>query len=236
MVSLSNNWITEGQIDFEYKKYIALAYIKQISDSFSENKLYPHLSELLQHYRSLIEIKTNAQKIEFGGHKTIGTIDLANKKIVYESNLILSEIFDEVNKIIDFSIPLFYQTICNGKELFLELESSLTMQSIGIRPLNTDEGYLILQNKELNLLHVFNYSLSFYEAVEGNSRLLYTRYIDSFKTNLNWNPESTKQYLLEKYHHLPNPAVFYFESKKSLPFNETYLPLVKRYLVSKLAA
>ena len=46
MSSLSTNWITEKHIDFEYKKYVLLGYLQHVNESFTENKLYPSLSEL----------------------------------------------------------------------------------------------------------------------------------------------------------------------------------------------
>ncbi len=59
MATLNKNWITEKAIDFEYKKYILLAYLKQVSQNFEENKLYPSLAELIGHYKLLISIKEN---------------------------------------------------------------------------------------------------------------------------------------------------------------------------------
>lgn len=236
MVNLTNNWITEGHIDFEYKKYLVLAYLKQTQDTFAENKLYPQLSELLNHYKSLIDYKNGSHTIEFGSQKRISSLDFLNTRVIYETSLPQHELIDEVNRIIDFSIPLFYSTICDGKELFLKFESLLSIQSIGIKPLNLNEGYCILKDVESNQLEVFYYALSFYKAGLDNNRILHTRHIASFKQNVKWNPESTKQYLISQNKELPNPAVFYIESRETLPFVETYLPLAKRYLVSKLAA
>ncbi len=40
MSTLPKNWLTEGLIDFEYKKYILLSYTQQVKGSFKERKLY----------------------------------------------------------------------------------------------------------------------------------------------------------------------------------------------------
>ena len=61
MPSLSTNWITEKHIDFEYKKYVLLAYLQHVSAHFTENKLYPDLSELITHYRNVLSLKENKQ-------------------------------------------------------------------------------------------------------------------------------------------------------------------------------
>ena len=57
--NLSKNWITEGIIDFEYKKYILLAYLQHIKSEFDERKLYPMLSDLFFHYQNLLQFKEN---------------------------------------------------------------------------------------------------------------------------------------------------------------------------------
>lgn len=54
---LSDNWITTNHIDFEYKKYILLAYLQHVNDCFEETKLYPALSELVKHYRNLVALR-----------------------------------------------------------------------------------------------------------------------------------------------------------------------------------
>ena len=36
MQFLDKNWITENHIDFEYKKYVLLAYLQHVSEHFTE--------------------------------------------------------------------------------------------------------------------------------------------------------------------------------------------------------
>ena len=52
---LSETWITDHTIDFEYKKYLLLAYFKEVEDYFSQTKLYPYYSGLKNHYKTLID-------------------------------------------------------------------------------------------------------------------------------------------------------------------------------------
>ena len=53
MENLKDNWLTEGLIDFEYKKYQLLGYLQKVKDSFNRVELYPFLSDLVFHYRNL---------------------------------------------------------------------------------------------------------------------------------------------------------------------------------------
>ena len=63
MENLSKNWFVEGWIDFEYKKYILLAYLQKIKNSFDQVELYPHLSNVIQHYEDLLRYNNQQQNI-----------------------------------------------------------------------------------------------------------------------------------------------------------------------------
>ena len=53
MEKLSKDWLTQGLIDFEYKKYLLLAYLQKAKKSFEKVELYPFLADLVFHYRNL---------------------------------------------------------------------------------------------------------------------------------------------------------------------------------------
>ena len=63
MDQLKENWLTEGLVDFEYKKYLLLAYLKKVKESFTRMELYPFLSDLVFHHRNLMAIKENKAMI-----------------------------------------------------------------------------------------------------------------------------------------------------------------------------
>ena len=54
-MKLKENWLTEGLIDFEYKKYQLLAYLKRVKDSFNKVELYPFLSDLVFSFSPLLQ-------------------------------------------------------------------------------------------------------------------------------------------------------------------------------------
>ena len=64
MERLNENWITENHIDFEYKKYLLLAYLQHVSERFTETKLYPAFGELVQHYRNLVSLRDQKKNLE----------------------------------------------------------------------------------------------------------------------------------------------------------------------------
>ena len=87
MNSLSKNWITESHIDFEYKKYVLLAYLQKVSEEFTEQRLYPSLSELIEHYRNLKELKSGKQHLFANFKSSLVNIDLEQFKLIYESDI-----------------------------------------------------------------------------------------------------------------------------------------------------
>ncbi len=80
MKQLNLNWITEGLMDFEYKKYLLLAYLQEVSRDFDEKKLYPVLSDLVMHYNNLITIKRNKTYVSNQFPKQISKIDISYKR------------------------------------------------------------------------------------------------------------------------------------------------------------
>ena len=53
MATLSENWITENHIDFEYKKYVLLGYLQKVKEHFNEQKLYPNFYNELSTQQNL---------------------------------------------------------------------------------------------------------------------------------------------------------------------------------------
>ncbi|MDG2370865.1 MAG: hypothetical protein P8M12_09490, partial [Flavobacteriales bacterium] len=86
MDNLTKNWFVEGWIDFEYKKYILLAYLQKIKKSFDQVELYPHLSNIIQHYEDLIRYNEQQINIKSSFQKDLKKIDLNKIKLEFNSN------------------------------------------------------------------------------------------------------------------------------------------------------
>ena len=134
MGTLSENWLTEDLMDFEYKKYLVLAYLQNIKAHFNEQKLYPDFAELIAHYKNLKVLKNNTQALENNFKKTLSGIDTINLKLQYKS-VIDDESLNELKQIITFSEPLFEQELEKGKSIFDFAEQHIVTNHIGILPL-----------------------------------------------------------------------------------------------------
>ena len=116
MATLNNNWLTEKYIDFEYKKYILLAFLQDVDKDFEMQKLYPSLRELITHYRQLVTLKEKKDEMYKGFPQSAESIDTENMRIVYQKMVEDREIMNQLETIVDFSIPHFQQYLAEGQK------------------------------------------------------------------------------------------------------------------------
>lgn len=231
MSKLGKNWITEKHIDFEYKKYLLLAYLQDVDEHFECNKLYPHLSELINHYKTLVQLKENKGNLFNKFPSKITSADLDNFKLVYEKILEDDKIMQEIESIIEFSLPHFEHYMIEGKKIYDFFESNISIFPIGVMPLKKDEGYFILKDGDSKETKVFQFNISLFESSGEKMRGINTEYVCSYEYNIGKTYERIKQKLIKDYDELPNPATYAIESDFEIPVQETLLPLAKRSLV-----
>ena len=235
MGTLSENWLTEDLMDFEYKKYVFLAYLQNVESHFKEQKLYPDFSELIAHYKNLILIKNNTLSLEHQFKKSLKGIDFENLKLTYHS-VIEDESLNDLKQIITFCEPLFQQELGKGKSIFDFAEQQIMAEPIGILPLYKTEGYFILHPYQSNQVSVYNYQFSKINLLNEDVYGLTTNYFSSYTLSLSKPIDSLKLELIHTNPEMPNPAVYLFKANAQLPTDETFLPIAKRMLYKKLAA
>ena len=232
MATLGKNWITENHIDFEYKQYILLAYLKEVTENFKENKLYPKLSELFDHYKQLIAIKENKQNIIASFPKRIKQIDMENLKLKYENFIADDAMMKEIENIVNYSMPQFEHSISEGKKIYDFIEKHINIYPVGVVPLySKNNGYLLLQDGKNNEIKAYEYLIKLFEQSDVKYRGIYISYIDSYTKNLSNTMQSIKIDLIHKNKKYPNPATYAIETDVVFPYEESFLPIAKRYLV-----
>lgn len=231
---LSDNWITEQHIDFEYKKYLLLAYLQHVSERFEEIRLYPALSELVKHYRNLVALRDQKKNLFDAFPEKLTQTDLQHFKLVYEKLCTDDQLMQEIQHIISFSIPQFEQHISEGKKIYDFIESKLNIFPVGIVPLHTDAGYFFIRNGEYPQTYVYEYQITIFDQPNERYRAISVQYINAFENTLRNTYENIKRDLIDFNRQLPNPATYVIESELTLPIDETLLPLAKRSLVKFL--
>jgi hypothetical protein len=231
MKSLSETWFADGYIDFELKKYTLLAYLQEVNKYFNENKLYPQLADIIFHYNNIVAFRENKKFLQEQFPKKFTGIQLQKIQLLYEQMIEDDEMMNELEDIIHFAAAEMHSTINNGTEIYELVEDKLTINPIGIIPLEQNEGYFFLSASDSKDTRVYYYRLSIFEKRDEKYRSIRTDYINSWYRSLVTTYESIKTDLIRHRNMLPNPAVYAIESGLTYPVEETLLPIAKRSLV-----
>ena len=236
MKFLNKNWIIEGTIDFEYKKYILLAYLKEVKENFSNKKLYPFLSDLISHYKNLVSIRENKKLMYENFPDKMTRTDFENLSFIYEKIVEDDDMMEQIEEILSYAIPKVDQHLREGKDIYEYIEENLNIYTIGIYPLFPDEGYFFIIQSGDKTTKVFEFQITIFQNSGERFRGIHTKYIDSFKKSITNTYQSIKIELIKRYKKkLPNPATYVIESAIPCPFDETLLPIAKRSLVKYIS-
>jgi len=233
---LSASWISEGWMDFEYKKYILLAYLKYVKEHFDGSRLYPPLAELAEHYENLVVLRDNTRKLEGSFPKDIQGINWKRLELTYERLASDNQAIAVISEIVEFAIPEMHSLILEGKELYDWAEHQMNMEKIGLEPLYKDEGYLLLHPESGSDVFVYRYRMSLIERYNEKFRALNTEYVETSRRDMVNSFENMKHSLIRRFRDLPNPAAFLIRSRFHLPLGETFLPIARRMLMKELGS
>jgi len=234
MTELKQDWITSGLIDFEYKKYILLAYLNGVKENFTNHRLFPFLSDLVFHYRNLLSIKENKKLIYENFPKSVSKADFEKLKISYHKIIEDDEMMSEIEDILEFSISNMKGLLDEGKDVYEYVEENVEIVPVGLSPLYANEGYIFISEKAVGEMKIFRYLITVFENADEKFRGVHTNFLESVTKNVNSTYENIKLNLIKKYNELPNPATYLVNSKIYLPFDETLFPVAKRLLVKHI--
>ena len=234
--SLSLDLFTQVQSDFEMRQLKILAALKGISDDFQANRIYPHLSGLVELRNTLIDIKHRLEDLRNEFPKRIKNIDLVNKIIEHEVVFVDGSDLSKVEDLIEWSLPYLEAKIEEGKTIFEFVNDEIKVEEVGIVPSYIDEGYFFVPDNEEEKLLLFQYEISIFQSAKDRYRSLKTEFlkaVDQGRALL--SPNSIKLELIRENKKLPNPATYAFQTELDFPFNETIFPVVKRKLMRQLS-
>ena len=236
MAVLSNYWLTEGCIDFEYKKYQLLAFLQEVSQQFKEKKLYPRLSELVTHYENLQFFTEQKRLVANGFPKQISQLDFEHFTIQYQTLAEDDRLMQELNDIAAFALPELQYKLDEGKDLYETVVEQLQIFPVGIVPLRNEEGYLMLSDFLKKWISVYYYEITLFENAKEPYRGIKTTHLADYRVSISHHYETIRYELLAQRKELHNAATYVVEFKQSFPLPETMLPIAKKTLVRELAA
>jgi hypothetical protein len=235
MDKLSKDWLTHGLIDFEYKKYVLLGYLKTVKESFGRIELYPYMADLVFHYRNLMAVKENKSLIRESFPKEISLEEIRKLEISYRQMIEDDAIMSELESIIEFAIPQIKDSLKEGSVIYEYVESQCEIAPVGVTPLYANEGYLFVTQPPQKETNVYRYQVSIFEDSQEQLRSLNTQFIESVEKKPFYSYENMKLDLIRKYKDLPNPAAYLVLSKMKFPFVETLMPVAKRLFVKHIS-
>jgi len=236
MEKLPKDWLTQGLIDFEYKKYLLLAYLQTVKQSFSRVELYPFLADLIFHYRNLLDVKANKTLIRESFPKEISLEEFKKLELRYRELVEDDSIMNELESVIEFAIPQIRDSVEEGTIIYDYVESQCEISPVGLTPLYANEGYLFVTQPPEKETNVYRYQVSIFEDSKEQLRGLNTVFVESVDKNPLYTYENIKLDLIKRYKDMPNPAAFLLLSRMKFPFTETLMPVAKRLFVKHLSS
>lgn len=231
MKSLHANWFFEDLPDFEYKKYVLLAYLQDVHKNFNETKLYPALSDLVFHYRNLTDFKKQKESLYGSFPDKLDKIDWSEFKVAFSKAVSDDEMMKHLAEVIEFSIPEVRKRLDEGKEIYDFIEKEILIQPVGILPLYKNEGYMLVSGSDTKEVKVYEYAVKLFSHIETDYRVVHTQYLTSYKKSFVNTSENIKIDMVRTRKKMPNPATFSVTTSYEFPFEETILPIAKRMLM-----
>lgn len=228
MKKLDDDWITKGILDFEYKKYMLLAYLQYVEQSFDQQKLYPPFSDLINHYQNASSLKEGKNKLLQSFPKRLSHIDLKNFKMFFENIIEDDENVAELEEILDYSLSKMKDQLGVGKNIYDAVDKQLVIESVGVKALKDDEGLLLIDPNYDPFYYIYKYKVSIFETAHEKVRGLQTDFIQKIKKTIGTTIEQLKLNIIRNMNLISNLSTFRVVSLEPYPYNETLLPVVKR--------
>lgn len=221
--------------DLEATQYKVLAGLKEMSEEFQKNKIYPHLSHLVDLHSKLSDILTSLRDLRSEFPKRIKKIDFVNEEIEHEVVFVAGSDLAKVEDLIEWALPLIKEKIEEGKAIYEFVDDEIKLEEVGIVPGYTDEGYFFVPDNEESKLLLFQYEVTVFESSDDDYRALKTAFLKALEQQMaHLSPNSIKLDLINENKDLPNPATFAFNTDLYFPFRETIFPVTKRKLLRQL--
>ncbi|RMG20372.1 MAG: hypothetical protein D6730_20075 [Bacteroidetes bacterium] len=234
MKKLSTDWFMEGLLDYEYKKYVLLAYLQHVSQEFAQERLYPSFSDLIFHYKNLAAFKENKQKLYERFPKSLSEEEFKQLRLVMKPEIEEDVQLKEIESIVEYAIPAIREHLKEGKGIYEYIDEQLSIEPIGILPLYKQEGYILLRINQHKEVKAFEYRIVFFENTEANYHGISMNYLQSFRLSLANTYEAIKRELTQLNAQLPNPATYLLYTVKAFPEEASLLPVAKRKMLAYL--
>lgn len=204
---LNNSWLTSDPIDYEYKKYLLLAYEQRMTKVFKEDKLYPHLTDIIDKSQYINEF-IKGMKILEESSMELERIDWMKKELVYKPKF-EDQTFDEIKKIARISQAVFNELYTNFKNLYDDVDGTVVISGSRYGVFDSYNGYIVAKN---------GLREKFYEYE------IYKTYLPEQTYHMKYWKIPTSEYYKERYRR----NIFEIIFNEKFPLKETLIPVCQR--------
>lgn len=232
MATLSLELFTQPFDDLERRQYEVRAAIAATVAQFRRNQLYPALAELIELHSALEQVLRQREQLQASEQlRALPAPEMPSPELTHPPSLL-----EQIFALIEWALPLVRQAIEEGAILYDFVEENITITSVGLVPMYSREGYVLIPEHRTCTLHVLRYTAS--QLVEHGDRYRALRTCEVLTVQYRhvwYAPETVKHQLIEQYPDLPNPATFSCETDLDFPYAESILPVAKRKLMRLLS-
>lgn len=235
MKSLTLDSFISSDEDIEINQYRILSGLKEYSNEFNRNKLYPSLSELVFLASQLEQVLHKKSSLSLTLPKGIkgGT---PGKDVFVELVEENAEKKNYLFDLIDWAIPVIKELIHEAYILYDYVDESIKISRVGISSLFKNEGYMFVQDNKNSKLHIYRYECADYSTSNKPFYSLKTKYIESAQPITHRSQaEYLKSELVRKFQIPANTTVFLCATDSDFPYSESVFPIAKRKLLGLLS-
>jgi hypothetical protein len=193
------------------------------------------LSELLQHYQNLIDLKSGRESLKQSFPKTLASADFEQWKLEYKPRENENDFFEMMDALLQYSIPAMKSSLEEGSDLYRHVEKNLHITEIGLRAPSVENGYFFLCAPPKKEARIYQYNLTRVHLPDGPYRALHVSYLSQMQLNFTTTFERAKTDLIRSAGPNAGWATYLIESEVYVPWEESLLPVAKRRLVEYLA-
>jgi hypothetical protein len=227
------HFLFQNNIDVEYNKYILLDQLQKSARSFEKQALFPYYKQLLKQYTNLVQLKESIDQMNQHFYRDLNAIDVKNQKLSYSEPL--TNHFAEQYQLVEEALPTLKKLLNQGKYIHDIAKQNMNMRMVGLEPVYTKEGLLLIYEKHIPAHHLFYYSTYIIEDEHEDYADFKTTYIQSF---VGKSPEHTSEqikynYIQKHQRAFPAPVTYLVELESEIPVIETALPIAREMLLTK---
>lgn len=137
---LNDFWLTAAPIDFEYKRYIMLAYEQRMLTEYKKKKVYPSLTDIVDRLAYVNDFLKNMVAFERSSME-IQKVDWLKQEIHYKTK-INDDTFDEIKRIAIMARDILADLYIQFKNLYDEIDGSIVISGSRFSIFDKYEGYL----------------------------------------------------------------------------------------------